>query len=79
MRGGIRVAQGPRRRLHACPACDVIGMTATSVAAVVFLGAIVPRVEMKEPTTTTAVTMNEAHRDKPSTPPSNPRPREGEG
>ena len=61
------------------PACDVIGMTALSVAAVVFLGAVVPRAEMKEPTTTTAVTMNDARRDEPSTPPSNPRPREGEG
>jgi hypothetical protein len=53
-------------------------MTASSVAAVVFLCAVVPRAETKEPTTT-AVTMNEKCRDEPSTPPSDPRPREGEG
>jgi hypothetical protein len=54
-------------------------MTASSVAAVVFLSAVVPRAETKEPTTTTAVTMNEACHDEPSTPPSDPHPREGEG
>jgi hypothetical protein len=54
-------------------------MTALSVAAVVFLGAVVPRAETKEPTTTTAVTMNEACRNEPSTPSSDPRPRESEG
>ena len=59
--------------------CDVIGMTALSVAMVVFLGAVILQAETKEPTTTTAVTMNEARRDEPSTPPSDPRPREGKG
>jgi hypothetical protein len=54
-------------------------MMASSVAAVVFLGAVISRVETKEPTTTTAVTINEACRDEPFTPPSDPRPREGEG
>jgi hypothetical protein len=54
-------------------------MTASSVAAVVFLGAVVPRAETKEPTTTTAVTMNEACRGEPSTPPSDPCLREGKG
>jgi len=54
-------------------------MTALSVAAAVFLSAVVPRAETKEPTTTTTVTMNEARRDEPSTLPSDPRPREGEG
>jgi hypothetical protein len=54
-------------------------MTASSVAAVVIVGAVVPRAETKEPTMTTAVTMNEACRDEPSTPPSDPRLREGEG
>jgi hypothetical protein len=38
-------------------------MMALSVAAVVFLGAVVRQAETKEPTTTTAVTMNEACRD----------------
>jgi hypothetical protein len=39
VRGGNRVVQCPRRRWHARPACDVIGMTVLSVAAVVFLSA----------------------------------------
>jgi len=54
-------------------------MTVSSVAAVVFLGTVVPRAETKEPTTTTTVTMNDARRDEPSTPTSDPCPREGEG
>ena len=54
-------------------------MTALSVAAVVFLGAVVLQAETKEPTTMTAVTMNEACCGEPSTPPSDPRLREGEG
>ncbi len=57
-----------------------IGVMASSVAAAIDLGAIVPRVETKmAPTTTTMATTNKTHHGAPSTPPSNPRPREGKG
>ncbi len=57
-----------------------IGVTASSVAAAVNLSAVVPWVETKMPsTTTTVVTTNETHHGMPSTLPSNPSPREGEG
>jgi hypothetical protein len=55
-------------------------MTASSVAAAVVLGAIVPRVETKMiPMTTTVTTMNETCHGAPSTLPSNLCPREGKG
>jgi hypothetical protein len=64
---------------HLFPATD-IGVTALSVTTAVVLGAIVLQVETKmTPTTTTMTTMNEKHYGVPSTLPSNPCPKEGEG
>ncbi len=64
---------------HLFPTVD-IGMTALPVAAAVFLNAFVLQGEMKTvPTTTTRATMNEMCRGMLSTPPFNPRPREGKG
>ncbi len=61
------------------PAVDIGGM-ASSIAATVVLGAIVLQVETKMvPTTTTVAMMNETCHGAPSTPPSDPCPREGEG
>jgi hypothetical protein len=55
-------------------------MTASSVAMADVLGAVVPQVETKmAPMTTTMMTTNETHHRAPSNPPSDPRPREGEG
>ncbi len=52
---------------------------ASSDAAAIVLGAVVPRVETKmAPTTITVTTMNETH-SAPSTLPSNPCQREGKG
>ena len=58
-----------------------IGMMATSVAAAVFLGAIVLQAETKTapPTTTVVIMMNETRCGPPSTPLSNPCLREGKG
>jgi hypothetical protein len=67
------------RCFHLFPAAD-IGVTASSVAAAVVLGAVIPRMETKmAPTTATVVTTNETRHVAPSTPPSDPRPRESEG
>ncbi len=64
---------------HLFPAVD-IGITASSVAAAVVLGAIVPQVETKMASTTMTMAMkNEMHHDAPSTLPSDPCPREGKG
>ncbi len=64
---------------HPFPAGD-IGITASSVAGAVVLGAVIPQVETKMvPTTTTMTTTNETRHGAPSTPPSNPCPREGKG
>ncbi len=60
------------------PGAD-IGVTALSVAAAVVLGAIIQQVETKMAPTTTVVTTNEMRHGMPSTLPSNPCPREGEG
>ncbi len=57
-----------------------IGMRALSVAAAIFLGAVLLQVEMKTaPTTTTMATRNETHHGALSTPPFDPPPREGKG
>ncbi len=57
-----------------------IGVTALSVAVAVILGAIVPQVETKmAPMPTTVATTNEMCHGPPSTPPSDPSPREGKG
>ena len=57
-----------------------IDMTALSVAAAIFLSAIVLQAETKtEPTMMTMVTMNETRHGKPSTQPFDPHPREGKG
>jgi hypothetical protein len=64
---------------HLFTAMD-IGMMALSVAVAIVLGAVVPRVGKKmAPTTMTMVTTNEMRHGFPSTPPSNPCPREGKG
>jgi hypothetical protein len=64
---------------HPFPAMD-ISMTALSVAVAIVLGAIVLLVETKMvPTTTTVATTNEMHHGAPSTPPSDPCPRESKG
>jgi hypothetical protein len=64
---------------HLFPAAD-IGVTASSVAAAVVLGAVIPRVETKmAPTKLTVATMNETRHNVPSTLPSDPHPREGKG
>jgi hypothetical protein len=55
-------------------------MLASSVAAAVILGAVVPQVEAKmAPMVTTVTTMNETRHGAPSNPPSNPCLREGKG
>jgi hypothetical protein len=62
---------------HLFPAMD-IGGTALSVAAAIFLSAVVPQVETKTaPTTTAVATTNEMRHGAPSTLPSNPCLREG--
>ncbi len=53
---------------------------ALPVAVAVVLGTVVPRVETKMVSKMmTVATMNEMHHGAPSTPPSNPCPREGKG
>ena len=57
-----------------------IGMMALSVAAAVFLGAVVLQAEMKMvPTTTTTAMVNEMRHSALSTPPFDPPPREANG
>ncbi len=57
-----------------------IGMTALSIAAAVVFGPVILQVETKMVPTMKAVsTTNEMRHGAPSTPPSNPCPREGEG
>jgi hypothetical protein len=64
---------------HLFPAAD-IGMMALSVAVAIVLGAVFPQVETKmAPTTATTGTTNERHHGAPSTPQSDPHPREGKG
>jgi hypothetical protein len=64
---------------HLSPAAD-IGMTDLSVITAVVFGTIVLRVETKMvQTTKTVATTKEMRHGTPSTPPTNPCPREGEG
>ncbi len=61
------------------PAMD-IGITALSVAAAIILDAVIPRVETKMASTkTTMATTNETRHSVPSTPLSDPCPREDKG
>jgi hypothetical protein len=64
---------------HLFPAADIGGM-ALSVTAAVVLSAIILQVKTKmAPMMMTVATTNEMHHGAPSTPPSNPCLREGEG
>jgi hypothetical protein len=64
---------------HLFPAAD-IGVTASSVAVAIVLGAVIPQVETKMvPSTMTVTTTNEMCHGMPSTLPSDPCPREGKG
>jgi hypothetical protein len=64
---------------HLFPAVD-ISMTALSVAVAIILGAVVMQAETKiAPTTITMGTMNKTRHGAPSTPLSDPCPREGKG
>jgi hypothetical protein len=64
---------------HLFPAA-VISVEASSVTTAIVLGAIVLQMETKMvPTTTTVATANKMCHGMPSTPPSNPHPKESKG